>query len=123
MVKVYILLQKISEDSYIAYMVIFPWYFTKQMICSRSPDQVIQNDIQHIHIIRVWNFFGQPKISDPQRFFFDNFWNNKLETPNSAYSNFNNIHIGGCDQIPDPPQNLGGVEVQIWETVWKMSKL
>ena len=33
---------------------------------------------------------------------------NKLETPNFAYSNFNNIHIGGCAQILDPPQNLGG---------------
>ena len=46
---------------------------------------------------------GRGVEPNPQRFFFDN---NKLETPNFAYSNFNNIHIRGYYQISDPPQNL-----------------
>ena len=33
---------------------------------------------------------------------------NKLETPNFAQCNFNNIHIGGYDQIWDSSQTLGG---------------
>ena len=33
------------------------------------------------------------------------------------------MHIGKYDQIYDSPQNLGGKEVQIWDSIGKMSKL
>ena len=55
----------------------------------------------------------------PPQFFFITFAKNKLETPKFAQSNFNSIHIGGYDQISDRPQNLGGGEVQNWESVGK----
>ena len=37
--------------------------------------------------------------ADPQKFFSITFEQNNLETSNFAECNFNNIHIGGYDQI------------------------
>ena len=54
---------------------------------------------------------------NPKGFSSITFEKSKLGTPNFAKCNFDNIYIGGCDQTLDPPQNLGGGKVQIWETV------
>ena len=53
----------------------------------------------------------------PQGFSLIIFEKNKLETPNFAHCDFDNIQIGRCNQILDPPQNVGGEKVKIWETV------
>ena len=36
----------------------------KQMIYSKSPDHVLQNYLQDIHIIKVWNFLEHPEIDE-----------------------------------------------------------
>ena len=35
-------------------------YFAKVIIYSKSPDHVLQNDIEYVHILNVCNFFEQP---------------------------------------------------------------
>ena len=57
--------------------------------------------------------------ANPQGFSSITFKKHKLETPNFAESNFNNIPIDGVNQIQGFLQNLRGGEVQIWESVKK----